>query len=358
MRNGMGKETISSVENNDEDMGFFENVNEILYIKKNPLNNSKYNFKKLDEKKTELLINIIRKLEQNENVIVCARGSSKKNRKEHHKFINDKLYDFFVVGDKAQYHIVEQLKKEHSHIKKDTKPIDEIKRLLPLVNEKINEWSLEYNGEIRGRISDKLIDDLVGKEKEFQEAWVLFFYAFLHNHGKNDFKPYSFLVSLSHGANKYETAKFFALNNGGKAFGIVTIYILEKDNDNYFTASELQQKLGIYGVKWFDDIRSEIFLINGLYPHNIVGFFELVNGEIKRFILNYWFYNQMTIYPDYDFSQGVYVDQGHNLDKFRESANKLDIRSYFFKYVDDTGKEYVNDIDGSNQKEVMKYKFE
>ena len=354
--------TAKSGRYDDIKIGFFDNTDEFVYIEREAFNHSKYNFKKLDEGEIDLLKNIVKNLERNENVIVCARGRSEADKRKHDEFINNSLYDFFVVGDKAQYHIEENLNKEQDHTKKEGNPLDEIKRLLPLVNVEIDKWSSRHEGKIEGRISDELINDLQYEEKDVIEAWKLVLDALLHNHGENDFKPYSFFVSLSHGKRKYETARYYALDRYKKDVGIVCVYILDKNRNNYLRASELTEKLAEYGVKWFDDSDNEIMLINGLFPHNIIGFFEIEKSVVKksvvkRFVLNCWFYRQMKQNSDYDFSKGVYVNQGENLENFKQSAQNLNIRTCFLRYSRDTNKEYVAEIDGTNKKEVSQFNF-
>ena len=171
-------------------------------------------------------------------------------------------------------------------------------------------------------------------------------------------KPYSFFISLTHGNNKYKTARHFALNKKRNDIGFIFVYILDTNRNNYIKSSELTKQLEEYGIKWFPDIDNEIMVINGLYPHNIIGFFEVENENIKRFILNNWFYDKMKKYPDYDFSQGVDVDQGDYLEKFLNSARNLGFKTYFHRNDALNGNEYISETEISNSRPVSKFKFE
>jgi hypothetical protein len=348
-------ELIENIEGSVE-LGYFENTDEFVSLEVCPSNESKYTLKELDKGEIDLLRNIILNLEKNENVILCTRGNSKVDEKRHETFIKNELYDLFVVGDKAQYHLEEKLNIDPFSTTEKNILLDKIKDLLPSVNKQLNLWSSRYSGEVEGQFTDKLIHDLNDEETSVIESWRIFLYSLLHNHGENFFKPYSFFISLTHGDNKYKTAMHFALDNN-KDVGFIFVYILDKNNDNYITASELPNQLEKYGIKWFPDHDNEIMIINGLYPKNIIGFFEVEKEKTKRFILNNWFYEKMKQDTNYDFSQGVYVDQGKKLEKFRKSARNLNIRSYFFTHDAHDGKEFTSDIDDFDPREVSNFKL-
>ena len=340
------------------ELGFFENTDIFASLEVCQSNESKYTLKELEEGEIDLLRNIILNLETNKNVILCTRGQSKVDKKRHKAFINNELYDLFVVGDKAQYHIEQKINRDPFLTTDKNILLNEIKQLLPLINEELIRWNSRYKGNVEGQFTNKLIHDLNDEEKSVIETWKLFLYSLLHNHGDNFFKPYSFFISLTHGDNKYKTAKYFALENNRKEVGFIFVYILDTNKNNYIKASELTKQLEEYGIKWFPDNDNEIMVINGLYPHNIIGFFEVENENIKRFILNNWFYDKMKKYPAYDFSQGVDVDQGENLEKFLNSARNLGFKTHFHRNDVLNGNEYISETERSNPRPVSKFKFE
>lgn len=343
-------------EDGSGDLGFFGNTDEFASLEICPSNESKYTLKELEKEEIDLLKNIIINLEKNQNVILCTRGQSKVDKERHDTFINNELYDLFLVGNKAQYHIEEKIGLDPFLTTNKNILLDEIKTLLLLVNEELSRWNSRYEGQVEGQFTDQLIDDLNDEEKSVVETWKLFLYSLLHNHGENIFKPYSFFISLTHMDNKYKTAKYFALNTNENDVGLIFVYILDKKNNNYIKSSELPKQLEKYGVKWFQDSDHEIMLINGLYPHNIIGFFEVEKENVKRFILNYWFYKQMKKDYAYDFSQGVYVDQGSNLEKFKDSAKRLNFKTYFSTDNRPNGREFIHDIKKSNSRGISKFK--
>lgn len=258
------------------------------------------------------------------------------------------------MGDKAQYHIEQRIDAESRKLNLEIPALEDIINLLPNVKTEIKKWCSRYKDEIEGDISDKLISDLKNEDSSVVEAWRLLLYALLHNHGENEFKPYSFLVSLSHGDKKYRVARHFA--NRKFEHGIVCVYILNENyNGEYITAKYLKEKLADYGVKWFDDRDNEIMLMNALFPHYIVGFFEIRDKVVKRFILNNWFYLQMKVNSDYDFSQGVYVDQGEELEKFMEAVRRQNLRTYAVKDTDNDRQQFVAELDSPKLTCVPKF---
>ena len=84
-----------------------------------------------------------------------------------------------------------------------------------------------------------------------------------------------------------------------------------------------------YGVECSEDPNSEIMILNGLYPHNIIGFFEIEKKSTKRFILNYWFHQQikddLCRKSNFDYKNGVEVLQ----ENFQEAAIRLGYGSFF-----------------------------
>lgn len=105
-------------------------------------------------------------------------------------------------------------------------------------------------------------------------------------------------------------------------------------------------------MNWYKDKHKEIMVINGLYPHYILGFFEVEGDLIKRFILNPWFYSQfkadLNLNQKYDYSNGVLIDQ----ENFEESLANLGYKTYFIRDLL-TNKEYHVDPESAEIKDVI-----
>ena len=188
--------------------------------------------------------------------------------------------------------------------------------------------------EVCGKISHQFILDRKKESKEIRESWKFLLLGFLHNMDDNysdrkdyDFKPYSGLVSVTYGQDKYNIAKRFTTDGYKK--GIIHTYILRRDLKNYLETEMMYKLLKNYGVECSEDPNSEIMVLNGLYPHNIVGFFEVEKKSTKRFILNHWFYRQIKADLDckskYEYKNGVLINQK----TFFEAAKNLGYNSYF-----------------------------
>lgn len=315
-------------------LGFFDEVSEFVTIKDDKYDSRKYSLKVLSIDTIDYLKNIIISLELEDEIYLCARGDSKGD--EQSDFIDFDLKDFFIVGDKAKAHI--KLPDNPFQHTKDKTTLDDIKNILSKCNEILRQKSMNSENEIYGKFTDQFIKYLEEKSLEVQESWKFALLALLHNKGKTDgskgkiddyFKPYSCFVSLTYGENKYNTAKKFAVGRNNN--GLIYIYILEKSLKNHFRAMDLTNKLCDLGIKWYEDVNSEIMVINGLYPHNIIGFFEINREEVKRFVLNPWFYKQimhdLKNGGDYNYKDGVLINQ----ENFIQSAKNLGYENYFIR---------------------------
>lgn len=309
-------------------LGFFDEVNEFVTIEDNE-SDSKYIFKNLSKDIVDYLKNIIIRLEHEDEIYLCARGDSKGH--EQNDFINSNLKDFFVVGDKAKASIrrSNNYQLQCGKDKDKNTLMEDIKYIILKCNKILCQNSKDPKNEIDGSFTDQFIKWLEEKPLEVQESWKFALLALLHNKGKDDyFKPSSCFVSLTYGENKYNTAKKFAVGRNNN--GLIYIYILKKSLKNHFRAGDLTNKLCDLGIKWYEDSNSEIMVINGLYPHNIIGFFE-INREDKRFVLNPWFYmqimNDLINGENYNYKNGVLIDQ----ENFIQSAKNLGYENYFIR---------------------------
>ena len=301
-----------------DNLGLFYEVDKFETIEINKLGSKEYKLIPLKSDEIEYLKSIVETLEKDEDVYLCARGDSKKG--EHADFINEQLYDFFIVGDKAKYHSA-QPANQYQHTLSEREIIDDIKELLLKCNEVLENKSA-------GKFPDRFISDIENLHIKKKESWKFVLLAFLHNKGNDDyFKPYSGFASLTYGQGKYDTAKKFAIERNKK--GVVYTYILKKDSKQYFKTEDMNQRLKKYDVEWYEDKHSEIMLLNGLFPHNVIGFFEIDKNSTKRFILNYWFHQQikddLCRKSNFDYKNGVEVLQ----ENFQEAAIRRGYNSCF-----------------------------
>lgn len=291
---------------------------------------NEYSFEDLNEEETYYLKQIILNLENNENVILCSRGDNEKN---YSKFLSQNLYDLFVVGTKSKFHYQTPLPlyyplKQNQKFNLDTL-VEKCNNVLKSIQ--------NCNPDVKGEISPDLILWLKEQPTAVQDEFQFLLLSFLHNKdvkycGKKDFefKPYSCFTSLSYGNQKYEIAKKYALHENRRK-GIIYIYILGKSWKNYISAEEMNLCLKRYGVEWRKELDNEIMLMNGLYPHFLIGFFLFENKKCQRFLLNPWFLNQikedLMTNRKYPYENGVHVNQ----ESFVEAAKRLGYNTYFIK---------------------------
>lgn len=316
-----------------DNLGLFNEVDKFVSIKKDETDSTKYEFIDLTSDEIKYLKSIVETLEKDEDVYLCARGDSKKDK--HAYFINQQLCDCFIVGNKAKFHIKENISKSenlYKHMRMGEGLIGNIENLVNKCNDVLNKNT--NRDDVSGKISHKFILDRKKESEEIQESWKILLLGFLHNMDVNyanekdyDFKPYSGLISVTYGQDKYNIAKRFAA--GGRRKSIIYTYILRRDLKNYLATEMMYESLKNYGIECSEDPNSEIMIINGLYPHNIIGFFEIEKKSTKRFILNYWFYrqikNDLNRKSKFDYKNGVFIDQ----EGFLEAANSLGYSSYF-----------------------------
>jgi len=301
-----------------DNLGLFNEVDEFISIEKNEFGSKTYEFIPLKSDEIKYLKSIIENLEMDEDVYLCTRGDSKKDKNAN--FINKQLYDFFIVGDKAKFHS-EKPDKPFHHTLNGEQIIDDIKELVLRCNEVLRIKTGD-------KFPDLFISDIENLHLKKQERWKFVLLAFLHNKGNDDyFKPYSSFASLTYGQGKYDTAKMFAIERNKK--GVVYTYILKKDSKQYFKTEDMNQILKKHGVEWYEDKHNEIMILNGLFPHNVIGFFEIDKNLTKKFVLNYWFHQQikddLCRKSNFDYKNGVEINQ----ENFQKAAIRLGYDSFF-----------------------------
>lgn len=321
-------------ETNIDKLGLFNKAKSFVTINQTPTG---YEFKDLDSKKITHLKSVVRDLETDDNIYLCARGDS---RHANQNFIDKDLIDFFVVGEKGKAH-VSIPSAPFRHWNTGNPIINDLKSIIEKVNEVLIKKENEKDCAVAGKFPVDFLTELGQQPIEIQEGWKFMLLAFLQNKGNDDyFKPYSGFISLTHTADKYNTAKKFSLRHSKD--GLIYIYILNKNLKNYFKADDLTKRLNEIGVKWYEDIHNEIMVINGLYPHYILGFFEVQVDSIKRFVLNPWFYSQfkadLKSNLKYNYSNGVTVNQ----ENFETSRRNLGYKTYFIRDLLTNQEYYIN----------------
>lgn len=322
----------------NEELDFFNETTKFETVEENDTHTG-YVFKEINSKIVKYLKSVVTDLENDNNIYFCARGDSKD---ANPIFIDNNLIDFFIVGEKGKAHLENSRgdisREPFRHYYTGDTILDDIRYIITKVNKVL--VSKRKNG-INGQIPDNFITELEQQSPQIQKGWKFIFLAFLHNKGRDDyFKPYSGFVSLTHKAKKYTEAKKWALDSSND--GLIYMYILDKNLKNYFKADKLTQKFKEYDITWYEDIHNEIMVINGLYPHYILGFFEVDAALVKRFILNPWFYSQfeedLNLKQKYNYSNGVLINQ----DNFETSMQKLGYETYFIRDLSTNEEYHVN----------------
>jgi len=167
--------------------------------------------------------------------------------------------------------------------------------------------------------------------------------SFLHNEGSfEEFKSSSPFLSLTHGRYKFRTARNFALSKHNQIRkGLIYLYSLNRQDHNYFITKKFTQKLQEFGISWYQDIHNEIMLLNGMYPHYLLGVFEVTKTSTPKFIINPALYKLFEKNEEFDWRNGLKINQLN----FRELVKELGYETFFYTYGDN--QTYVADIENN-----------
>lgn len=264
---------------------------------------SNYNLKKINLSLKIKLNKLLRDIRKSNNHKLLYRGDSVSNE-VYSLFKGRNLGKFFLVGEKAKSNI-ENLDNEFSHYENnDIK--EDVRKLISACNKILIKKSSQKESNISGLIDERLPDTIPNEKLEFFKLMLL---AFYHNKGNdNCYKDFSPFLSLS---SVFNTAVKFAVDKSKdkKSTGIVFVYILDIRDEFYYTAKQLKTDLSEYGVTWYEDTHNEYLVLGGMYPHYLIGFYELdENGTPSSFILNPWF--KKALENDANSNNfAVYIDQ-------------------------------------------------
>lgn len=284
---------------------------------------------------------LIEELEKNSNVILCLRGESK----NYDKFLSfDMLKKFFIVGQKVNAHIRTPKEEKYKHIDK----LDR-KELLIEINEIIREVNVQIKNNphkrkpLKGEISSEFVKNIADKDMAVLNKIKIFFLAYLHNSYKNKlFNSITPFLSMAKGSMRFEIAKYFALNKGGKNNGYIFLYSLcTKVNKNipeqYIITEKFIKILKSLGIENLDDRYSEIMLLNGMYPHYLLGIIKIEARNVSEFIMNPSLFNKLKNDEEFDFENGLPINQKN----FMELAKELEYQTFFYTNGENT---FVSDL--------------
>jgi len=313
---------------------------------------SSYKLQELDKPIIQKLKATVEKLEKLPQVYLCARGDCFKTQQLHEEFIEEKLSKLFIVGNKAKYHLKNRPEKDIKFFRENATPSldikDEIISLIISCNEIIKNKPESHN--ISGQITPECQDFILKESGTNLQTWKLFFLSFLHNNGApSKFKSPSPFISLTYGAKKISIARKFAFGRCRYSKGIIFIYSLNANFPYYFRSKDLTDQLKNYNVNWYKDVHHEIILINGMYPHFLIGVLEVTKNRAQKFILNPWIYRDFKCGNEFNYTEGVDIDQSN----FTEFAEQLGYRSYFYHEIG-RQMEFVSTLNNRERKQVFR----
>jgi hypothetical protein len=299
-----------------------------------------YELDRINFSKSKKIINLIQKLKRLEvqnKIKLITRGFSIKDinngysHKEHEYFLEYELNKFFMVGQKGAHYLEEQLRDSRElynyHMDDRVKLIDEIKKLYEEANRILKQMK------VMGKISTTFVefaDDISLSQLHYNK---IFLTAFLHNVGRKwSGKISSPLLSFSYGPKKKETATKFATNalreGTPQSNGLIILAYVPFEYMGYEKLTDdLNRELEELGVTWYENIHSEIMLLDGILPQHIIGLYEVKQNGEENFILNPWLGKMFSENRQFNYKRGVEINQ----DRFLEFATDLQYGAYILQ---------------------------
>ncbi len=309
---------------------------------------SNYSLIEIEDSVKYSFVELVNKLERIPQVYLCLRGDSMKDIDTHNKVFNEDLSKLFIVGEKARSSIQMSTDSEYQHyINNCSNTLNDIKKLVNEVNNRLLNNSLSPR--VSGRIPQSFIYSIQHLDEKEIGEWKIFFLSFLHNSGRvKRFTNHSPFISLTYGPNKYTISRKFALERSKHKKGILFLYCLNAGWPYYIKTSDFRKQLRKFGVKWYPDINSEIMLLDGMYPHYLLGVYEVERSRNPRFVLNPWLYNLLLQNKNFDYSKGICIDQTY----FNTFAQKLGYKNYFFHYINENV-EFASELNQRNHYKII-----
>ena len=291
--------------------------------------------------------NLIEKLEKIPQVVLCTRGDSKSSPTKHNTLFEKNLSKIFIVGEKSQSNIKKTATDKYTHTHNNNNLIGELKVLISEVNKEITNKPEQHK--ISGKINDEFINKLIlENDIDALGKWKIFFLSFLHNSGSlKSFKSSSPFLSMAYGYKKYAIAKQFAFNRISHDKAITYLYSLNAGDPYYIQTKLMINELKKFGIEWYEDIHNEIMLVNGMFPHFLLGILEITKSSTKRCIINPWLYSLLNDDKLFDYKNGLNINQ----ENFSRLAEQLGYTNFFF--TNQNGEAFISDFDDANIEKVI-----
>ena len=247
-----------------------------------------YNLFLVDQSVVSRFHHLLTKIESQSQTILCTRGDAKES---HYHFFQEDLNKIFTVGEKSRYHFSENVKNIYLHTYTENKTIleKELRDLIQKVNQAMNRREREFSLKTLEYFIDLEFDKF---DIELLLKLKVFFLSFLHTDGREEeLSSTSPFLSVTYGNKKFSIARKFALGKKNpKKRAFIYLYSLNAGDPYYMKTNILSKKLQQEGAKWHYDKYKEILLINGMFPHYMLGIFEVEINRTPRFIMNPYLY--------------------------------------------------------------------
>lgn len=323
----------------------FPKVQKICSFKKD---SEQYKLFEVEKKITLKLHNLLDKLESQSQTILCTRGDSKEGVEGHNYFLKYNLSDVFMVGGKSNYYLSENVKSIYHHTyEENIKNLQQdLKKLIAQANKAMNRREEEFSMKTLEYFTDLQLDEF---DVESLLKLKVFFLSFFHTDGRlrelSDSSPF---LSMTYGDKKFSIARKFAIGEDyPKEKALIYLYSLHAGDPYYMKTNNLSKELRKIGAKWHYDKYHELLLINGMFPHYILGIFEVEKTKTPKFIMNPYLYETLKQNEEFDYINGLPINQ----ENFKEYAKRLGYKSYFYTTKKNTT--YIDNLDSSNPKKVI-----
>jgi len=292
---------------------------------------------------------LLDKLESQSQTILCTRGDSKENTEEHNNFFQYNLNNLFIVGGKSNYNFSDEIKNIYEHTYIENKDIlqKQLKTLIKKANDAMNTREKEFSLKTLEYFSNLKLNEY---DIESLLKLKIFFLSFFHTDGRlRELSNNTPFLSMTYGNKKFSIARKFALGkNNPKEKAFIYLYSLNAGDPYYMKTNILSKALNKIGAKWHYDKYHEILLINGMFPHYMLGIFEVEKNKTPKFIINPYLYEILKKNEQFDYVNGLSINQ----ENFKEYAKKLGYKNYFFTTQDN--RVMITNMDNSNVKEVIR----
>lgn len=308
-----------------------------------------YNLFEIKEEIISRFHNLLDKLESQSQTILCTRGDSKENIEMHNSFFKYNLNQLFIVGEKSNYNFSDEVNNIYEHTYIENKEIlqKQLDTLIKKANNAMNAREEDFSLKTLKYFTDLELDKF---DIESLLKLKVFFLSFFHTDGRlRAFSTNTPFLSMTYGSQKFSIARKFAIGKDDpKEKAFMYLYSLNAGDPYYMKTNNLSKELNSLGAKWHYDKYHELLLINGMFPHYLLGVFEVEKNKTPKFIINPYLYEVLEQNEQFDYVNGLSINQ----ENFEEYALNLGYKNYF--YVTKENKTYTDKLNASNPKEVIK----